>query len=76
MDSNPIVNIHLHRLIDDQWRKELLAFDEISVPEKELPDPEADANDPYLSLNQLDSKWTELALSNILKDPLPPPPRF
>lgn len=77
MDSNPSVNARLQKLIDDSWRQENLTFDEIIVPIKELPDPEADATDAHLTLTQQDTKWTDLALSNILGDnPLPPPPRF
>lgn len=77
MDSNPTVNYRLQKLIDDTWRQENLSFDEIIVPIKELPDPEADATDAHLTLTQQDTKWTDLALSNILCDnPLPPPPRF
>lgn len=77
MDSNPTVNYRLQKLIDDTWRQENLSFDEIIVPIKELPDPEADATDAHLTLTQQDTKWTDLALSNILSDnPLPPPPRF
>jgi len=77
MDSNPTVNYRLQKLIDDSWRQENLSFDEIVVPVKELPDPEADASDAHLTLTQQDTKWPDLALSNILTDnPLPPPPRF
>lgn len=76
MDSNPSVNARLQTVIDDTWRQENLSFDEIVVPIKELPDPEADATDAHLTLTQQDTKWTDLALSNILSDsPLPPPPR-
>lgn len=77
MDSNPTVNYRLQKLIDDSWRQENLSFDEIVVPVKELPDPEADATDAHLTLTQQDTKWPDLALSNILTDnPLPPPPRI
>ncbi|VVC27938.1 Apc13p [Cinara cedri] len=76
MDSNPAVNARLQKLIDDPWREENLSFDEIVVPIKELPDPEADATEAHLTLTQQDTKWTDLALSKILIDnPLPPPPR-
>lgn len=76
MDSFPSANCRLQILIDDQWRQENLSFDEIVVPIKELPDPEADATDAHLTLTQQDTKWTDLALTNILSDnPLPPPPR-
>ena len=69
MDSQVQVEGRLLDVVTDDWRKEKLPQDEITVPISELPDPEAD-NGQTDSLRQQESKWTDLALGSI-QDPPP-----
>ena len=69
MDSQVQVEGCLLDVVTDDWRKEKLPLDEITVPISELPDPEAD-NGQTDSLRQQESKWTDLALGSI-QDPPP-----
>lgn len=52
-------------LVDDQWRSDELPKDELDVPLHELPDPEADTGDIYLSLKEQEQKWTDIALATL-----------
>ena len=69
MDSQVQVEGRLLDVVTDDWRKEKLPLDEITVPISELPDPEAD-NGQTDSLRQQESTWTALALGSI-QDPPP-----
>ena len=69
MDSQVQVEGRLLDVVTDDWRKEKLPLDEITVPISELPDPEAD-NGQTDSLRQQESKWADLALGSI-QDPPP-----
>ena len=69
MDSQVQVEGRLLDVVTDDWWKEKLPLDEITVPISELPDPEAD-NGQTDSLRQQESKWTDLALGSI-QDPPP-----
>lgn len=66
MDSH--ITRHDGRLIDivdDEWRKDKLPFEDISVPAAELPDPEADNGNSQETVKEQNQKWTELALNRI-----------
>lgn len=64
MDSQVQVEGRLLDIVTDDWRKEKLPFPEITVPQAELPDPEAD-NGQTESLRQQENKWTDLALHTV-----------
>lgn len=40
-------------LIDNEWRKDVLPFEKIFVPDDKLPDAEADNGDVQLTLNEM-----------------------
>lgn len=60
-------------LIDDEWRKEKLPIDDISVPLVELPDPENDNGDSHMTLKELEQKWSNLALGTFSENYLHSP---
>lgn len=41
---------YLIDVVDNQWRRDTLPFDQIMVPTHKLPDPEADSGDSHLTL--------------------------
>lgn len=65
MDSQVSIDGYLVDLVDDEWRAGELPLDDISVPQYELPDPEADNGDINLTLREQEQKWTDIALASI-----------
>lgn len=63
MDSQVVVEGRLLDIVDDDWREDELPHDDISVPQTELPDPEADNGDSHMTLREAEAKWSDLALS-------------
>lgn len=56
---------YLLEIVDNEWCKDELPFDQIPVPSEKLPDPEADNGDPHLTLSEQEQKWTDLALTSL-----------
>ena len=73
MDSQVIGDGRLLELIDKEWRKDKLPVDDISVPLIELPDPENDNGDSYMTLREIEQKWSNLALGTLSENHLNSP---
>ena len=55
-------------IVDEDWEKDVLPFEDIAVPNKELPDPEPDSNcHNSETLAEQERKWTDLALHQLNK---------
>ncbi|MCL4130299.1 UNVERIFIED_CONTAM: hypothetical protein GTU68_036340 [Idotea baltica] len=67
MDSQVLVDGSLLEIVDAAWRTDVLPSEEIAVPVIELPDPEPDAATQNLTLKQLENKWADLMLGNLLE---------
>lgn len=67
MDSQVLADGALLEVIDTAWRTDVLPSEEIVVPINELPDPEPDTATPNLTLKQLENKWPDLMLGNLLE---------
>ena len=67
MDSVISFDGKLIELIDEVWQKDKLPFEDIPVPQSELPDPEIEYNSgsAQLSIKEQDNKWTDLLLSTL-----------
>ncbi|CAB3990747.1 Hypothetical predicted protein [Paramuricea clavata] len=57
-------------IVDDQWRKDQLPFDDILIPERELP-PSDDTDNIDISetMREQDEKWMDLGLQNLQESP-------
>lgn len=63
---------HLIDITDEGWEKDKLPFEDIAVPNRELPDPEPDSNCLNSeTLAEQERKWADLALHQ-LNQHLPP----
>lgn len=65
MDSVVQSEGYLVDLVDDTWRADKLAEEDIQVPSHELTDPEADSSDVHLTLKEQEQKWNDIALSTL-----------
>lgn len=65
MDSQVQIEGRLLDIVTEDWKKEKLPVDDISVPIGELPDPESDSGNSGETLRQLENKWTDLALTGL-----------
>lgn len=65
MDSQVQSQGRLLDIVDNEWKEDKLPSDDISVPQNELPDPDSDNGDSHLTLREQESKWTDLALSQL-----------
>ncbi|CAB0027924.1 unnamed protein product [Trichogramma brassicae] len=73
MDSQVTGDGRLLDLIDKEWRKDKLPIDDILVPVNELPDPESDNGDCYMTLKEIEQKWNNLALGTLSETHLSSP---
>ncbi len=60
-------------LVDEEWQKDSLPFDDISVPADQMPDPDSESGPPPTTRTQetakdSEKKWTDLALFQLLKN--------
>ncbi|XP_018007957.1 anaphase-promoting complex subunit 13 [Hyalella azteca] len=69
LDSHVLVDGLLLEVIDCDWAKDVLPFEDILVPLQELPDPEPDSATANLTLRQLESRWSDLLLGELQKTP-------
>lgn len=69
LDSHVLVDGHLLEVIDHYWANDKLPFEDIHVPMQELPDPEPDSATANLTLRQLESKWSDLMLASLQRNP-------
>lgn len=65
MDSQVELDGRLLDIIDDEWKKDKLPDDDISVPLSELPDPDADNGANGESVRQQENKWNDLGLNDL-----------
>lgn len=65
MDGQVTIEGYLVDLVDDAWRADVLAKEEIDLPACELPDPEADNGDVNLTLKEQEQRWTDIALGSL-----------
>ncbi|XP_023933021.1 anaphase-promoting complex subunit 13-like [Lingula anatina] len=66
MDSVCQRDGRLMDIVDQRWREEnKLPYEDIAVPEMELPDPEPDNGHSNETLQELEQKWTDLGLSSL-----------
>ncbi|KAF2345965.1 Apc13p, partial [Trinorchestia longiramus] len=69
MDSHILVDGLLLEVVDSAWADDTLPFEDILVPLQELPDPEPDSATANLTLRQLESRWSDLMLAGLQKNP-------
>ena len=68
-DSQPRGLRHLIDVIDPSWKRDKLPYEDIAVPQRELPDPEPDSNGHNTeTIAELEQKWSDLALQILMQN--------
>ncbi|XP_004414956.1 PREDICTED: erythroid membrane-associated protein-like [Odobenus rosmarus divergens] len=61
MDSEVQRDGRILDLIDDAWREDKLPYEDVAIPQNELPEPEQDNGGTTESVKEQEMKWTDLA---------------
>ena len=65
MDSELLREGRLLDIIDDQWREDRLPYEDIGVPQQELPEAEPDNGQGEETIREQEQKWLDLALDSM-----------
>ena len=67
MDSEVQRDGWLMDIVDSKWRDDKLPYEDIMVPQMELPELEPDNGNTNETLREQDQKWTDMAVDMILQ---------
>ncbi|KAG7321489.1 hypothetical protein KOW79_015904 [Hemibagrus wyckioides] len=65
MDSEVQRDGRVLDLTDDAWREDRLPYEDVTIPQSELPEAEQDNGGSTESVKEQEMKWSDLALQSL-----------